>query len=80
MFPYGLEDLEEAARRARAREVYAKMYPLNTDDPYGEKRSERVQTPAGVKRVFNQVAREMGLGSNGAKIRLFWEVFCAAVC
>ena len=24
---------------------------------------ERVQTPAGVKRVFNQVAREMGLGA-----------------
>jgi hypothetical protein len=38
------------------------MYPLNTDDPYGEKRLERVHTPAGVKRAFNQVAREMGLG------------------
>jgi hypothetical protein len=62
--PYVLEDLdpEEAARRARAREVYEKMYPLSTDDPYGEKRLERVQTPAGVKRAFNQVAREMGLG------------------
>src|SRR5260370_30767097 len=61
----GLEDLgpEEDARRARAREVYAKMYPLSTDDPYGEKRLERVQTPTGIKRVFNQVAREMGLGA-----------------
>jgi hypothetical protein len=47
---------------SRAREAYAKMYPLS-DDPYGEKRMERVQTPAGVKRVFNQVAREMGLGA-----------------
>jgi hypothetical protein len=63
--PYGLEDLdpEEAARRARVREAYAKMYPLSTDDPYGAKRMERVQTPVGVKRVFNQVAREMGLGA-----------------
>ena len=54
----GWEDLdpEEDARRARAREAYAKMYPLSTDDPYGEKRLERVQTPAGIKRVFNQVA------------------------
>jgi hypothetical protein len=61
--PYVLEDLdpEEAARRARAREAYEKMYPLS-DDPYGEKRMERVQTVAGVKRVFNQVARESGLG------------------
>jgi hypothetical protein len=59
----GFEDLdpEEDARRARAREAYAKMYPLPTDDPYGEKRLERVQTPAGVERVFNQVAREWGL-------------------
>jgi len=61
----GWEDLdpEEDARRARAREAYAKMYPLSTDDPYGEKRLERVQTPAGIKRVFNQVAREWGLGA-----------------
>ncbi len=60
----GWEDLdpEEDARRARAREAYAKMYPL-TDDPYGEKRLEQVQTPAGIKRVFNQVARERGLGA-----------------
>jgi len=56
-------DPEEDARRARAREVYEKMYPLSTDDPYGEKRLERVQTPTGIKRVFNQVAREMGLGA-----------------
>jgi hypothetical protein len=57
-------DLEEdALRRARAREAYEKMYPLSTDDPYGEKRLEQVQTPAGVTRVFNQVAREMGLGA-----------------
>ncbi len=62
----GLEDLdpEEDARRARAREAYAKMYPLSTDDPYGEKRLERAQTPAGIKRVFNQVAREWGLGAS----------------
>jgi hypothetical protein len=62
--PYVLEDLdpEEAACRARAREAYEKMYPLS-DDPYGEKRMERVQTVAGVKRVFNQVARESGLGA-----------------
>jgi hypothetical protein len=35
----GWEDLdpEEDARRARAREAYAKMYPLSTDDPYGER-------------------------------------------
>jgi hypothetical protein len=61
--PYVLEDLdpEEAARRARAREAYEKMYPLS-DDPYGAKRMERVQTVAGVTRVFNQVARESGLG------------------
>jgi len=39
------------------------MYPLSTDDPYGEKRLERVQTPTGIKRVFNQVAREWGLGA-----------------
>src|SRR5260221_4051924 len=60
--PDGLEDLdaEEAARRGRAREAYEKMYPLS-DDPYGEKRMER-ETVAGVKRVFNQVARESGLG------------------
>jgi len=65
MSVFALEDLdsEEAARRARAREAYEKMYPLSPDDPYGEKRLERVQTPAGVKRVFNQVAREMGLGA-----------------
>jgi hypothetical protein len=56
-------DPEEDARRARAREAYEKMYPLNKDDPYGEKRLERAQTPAGVKRVFNQVARERGLGA-----------------
>ncbi len=59
-----LQDLdpeEDALRRARARAVYEKMYPI-ADDPYGEKRFERVQTPAGVKRVFNQVAREIGLG------------------
>jgi hypothetical protein len=59
-----LQDLdpeEDALRRARARAVYEKMYPI-ADDPYGEKRLERVQSPAGVKRVFNQVAREIGLG------------------
>jgi hypothetical protein len=41
---YVLEDLdpEEAARRARARQAYEKMYPLNKDDPYGAKRLERV--------------------------------------
>jgi hypothetical protein len=55
-------DPEEDARRARAREAYAKMYPLKTDDPYGAKRLERVHTLTGVKRVFNQVARESGLG------------------
>jgi hypothetical protein len=61
----GREDLdpEEDARRARAREAYAKMYPLSADDPYGEKRLERVQTVAGINRVFNQVAREWGLGA-----------------
>jgi hypothetical protein len=61
----GWEDLdpEEDARRARAREAYAKMYPLSTNDPYGEKRLERVQTPTGIKQVFNQVAREWGLGA-----------------
>src|SRR3981081_1182156 len=58
-----LSDPEEAARRARAREAYEKMYPLSPDDPYGEKRLERVQTAAGVTRVFNQLAREMGLGA-----------------
>jgi hypothetical protein len=61
----GWEDLldpEEDARRARAREAYAKMYPLSTDDPYGEKRLERAQTPAGIKRACNRVMREMGLG------------------
>jgi hypothetical protein len=42
-----LSDPEEAARRARAREAYEKMYPLSPDDPYGEKRLERVQTAAG---------------------------------
>jgi hypothetical protein len=65
MSVFALEDLdsEEAARRARAREAYEKMYPLSPDDPHGEKRLERVQTPAGVKRVFNQVAREMDLGA-----------------
>jgi hypothetical protein len=63
--PYLWEDLdpEEEARRARVRAAYAKMYPLSSDDPYGAKRLERVQTPAGVTRVFNQVAREMGLGA-----------------
>ena len=61
---YVLEDLdpEEPARRARARQAYEKMYPLNKDDPYGAKRLERVRTTAGVTRVFNQVAREIGLG------------------
>ncbi len=65
MSVFALEDLdpEEAARRARARAAYEKMYPLSPDDPYGEKRLERVQTAAGVTRVFNQVAREMGLGA-----------------
>ena len=61
---YVLEDLdpEEAARRARARQAYETMYQLNKDDPYGAKRLERVRTTAGVTRVFNQVAHEMGLG------------------
>jgi len=65
MSVFALEDLdsEEAARRARASEAYEQMYPLSPDDPYGEQRLERVQTPAGVKRVVNQVAREMGLGT-----------------
>jgi hypothetical protein len=69
----GWEDLdpEEDARRARAREAYARMYPLSTDDPYGEKRLERVQTPAGIKRVFNQVAAGLiaGLSFRGR----FWK-------
>ena len=59
-----LEDLDpEGARRARA--AYAKMHPIPTDDPYGLKRleSSNAQTPAGIKRVFNQVARERGLGA-----------------
>jgi hypothetical protein len=38
-----------AAALDRYHEAYAKMYPLSTDDRYGEKRLERVQTPAGVK-------------------------------
>jgi hypothetical protein len=61
--PYVLEDLdpEEAARRARARAAYEKMYPLKQDDPYGAKRMERVQTVAGVTRVFNQVAPCLGV-------------------
>ncbi len=42
MSVWNWEDLdpEEEARRARAREAYAKMYPLNKDDPYGVKRLE----------------------------------------
>lgn len=59
-----LEDLDpEGARRARA--AYAKMCPIPTDDPYGAKRLEnsQAQTPAGLKRLFNQVAREWGIGA-----------------
>jgi hypothetical protein len=64
MSVWNWEDLdpEEDARRVRARAAYEKMYPLNKDDPYGAKRLERVQTLTGVARVFNQVARESGLG------------------
>jgi hypothetical protein len=45
--------------------AYAKMCPIPTDDPYGVKRLENSQakTPAGIKRLFNQVAREWGLGA-----------------
>jgi hypothetical protein len=41
------------------------MCPIPTDDPYGVKRLENSQakTPAGIKRLFNQVAREWGLGA-----------------
>src|SRR5258708_16498274 len=55
---------EEGAGRAGAREAYAKMYPLNRDDPYGVKRLEscRAQTPAGIQRACNRVMRELGLG------------------
>jgi hypothetical protein len=58
-------DPEEDARRARAREAYAKMYPLNKDDPYGVKRLEscRAQTPAGIERACERVMRESGLGA-----------------
>src|ERR1700751_5971195 len=66
MSVWNWEDLdpEEDARRARAREAYAKMYPLNKDDPYGVKRLEscRAQTPAGIQRACNRVMRELGLG------------------
>jgi len=66
MSVWNWEDLdpEEDARRARAREAYAKMYPLNKDDPYGVKRleSSRAQTPAGIQRACNRVMRELGLG------------------
>ena len=66
MSVWNWEDLdpEEDARRARAREAYAKMYPLNRDDPYGVKRLEscRAQTPAGIQRACNRVMRELGLG------------------
>src|SRR5260370_9796942 len=66
MSVWNWEDLdpEEEARRARAREAYAKVYPLNKDDPYGVKRLEscRAQTPAGIQRACNRVMRELGLG------------------
>jgi hypothetical protein len=57
-------DPEEAARRTRAREWYAKKYPLTTDDPYGAKRlnSSKAQTPAGIQRACNRVMCELGLG------------------
>src|SRR5258708_15015562 len=66
MSVWNWEDLdpEEDARRARAREAYAKMYPINKDDPYGVKRLERcrAQTPAGIQRACNRIMREAGLG------------------
>jgi hypothetical protein len=42
-------DPEEDARRARAREAYAKMYPLNKDDPYGVKRLESCRAQTALK-------------------------------
>jgi hypothetical protein len=42
------------------------MFPLsiNTDDPYGLKKleSSNAQTPTRIRHLFNQVAREWGLG------------------
>src|SRR4029077_12057560 len=64
MSVWNWEDLdpEEDARRARAREAHAKMYPLNKDDPYGAKRLEscRAQTPAGIQRACHRVMRDLG--------------------
>src|SRR5258708_7594798 len=60
----GTLGLLRIARRARAREAYEKMYPLNKDDPYGVKRPEscRAQTPAGIQRACNRIMRDLGLG------------------
>jgi len=57
-------DPEESARRARAREAYAKAYQISSSDPFGAKRlaRSRAKTPAGYERLFNKVAREWGLG------------------
>jgi hypothetical protein len=70
-------DPDEDARRARAREVYEKMYPRNKDDPYGAKRLKncRAQTPAGIQRACNRIISELvgetdSQGSEQSKERL----------
>jgi hypothetical protein len=64
--PPGWENLDpaESARRARAIEAMAKAMSISSSDPFGVKRLERsrAQTPAGIERLFNQVAREWGFG------------------
>ncbi len=64
--PYGLQDLEpaERARRTKAIAYMARTFPGSATDPHGLERlsRSRAQTPAGIGRLFNKVAKEWGLG------------------